>query len=126
MFKPRILHSVLSVDESKKHLDYLPAGIGFIILLGVLIWILTSVDPDQINSFLLPDSFLLISIVLHVCFSCGLLFLTLNVRRAVMWSTFLTLVFWFQFQHVLDLWVFLYVLLPFTFLEIILTVLREK
>lgn len=126
MHQPRVLHSVKPFDEPKKRSDYLPAGIAFIVLTGTLIWVFFSISPELIKNFLFPGSFLPLLVLLSLCFGSGLLFLTCHLRRSIQWALFLSAIIWFQLQHVLDVVVFLYLLLPFLFLEFVLTVLREK
>ncbi|MEO8581214.1 MAG: hypothetical protein ABI425_01395 [Patescibacteria group bacterium] len=120
------LHTVSPIKQPVVRSDYLPAGIASAFCFVVLIWILFSVSPGEIRDILFPSSFLPVILAFFICSSCGLLFVTLNVRRAVMWASCLTILVWLQFQHVLNIGAFIYIIFPFAFLETILTVLRER
>ena len=122
----RNLHKVVQFDDDKTRFDYLPAGIASIVFFGLLIWVLTNIQPKDINDFLFPNGFVLITLVIVLFFSSGILFATLNLRRAMMWGVCLTAVVWMQLQHVLDPFVFLYVVFPFICIELVLTFLRKK
>jgi hypothetical protein len=126
-FKPRLpdsrahtgSRSIQSTQEQKSGVDFLPAGIVFIVLCGVLGWVFTTVKPDRVNHWFIRDGYLFISLLLFLCFIAGLLFVTRHVRRALMWAFALTLLVWLQFQGVLDVFVLIYIVLPFIFIEFI-------
>lgn len=122
----RTLHSIEQENTPKKREDFWPAGIILVISLVVMIGMFFSVSPRSVKDIPVFNSYLIVVFLSMSVSFTAIVLLTIHIRRALMWSVCITLLFWLQLQHVLDIWVLLFVLSPFILSELALTVGKKK
>jgi hypothetical protein len=113
--------SKITISFLKKYLRHFPLLFMSIFCYAVCVYILTHIDPEKLQNFLIPNTYLPFLCITALANFLFFSFLFLNTRRGIFAAIFLTLILFLKLQQVLTTSIFFSSFFVFFILEFILT-----